>query len=50
MILEVNMMNMVGGLMSGNNGGGLADMIAGMTLQPQIEEVEETTSTEETPQ
>ena len=47
---KVNMMNMVGGLMSGNNGGGLADMIAGMTLQPQIEEVEETTSTEETPQ
>jgi hypothetical protein len=48
---KVNMMNMVGGLMSGNGGGetGLADMIAGMTLQPQIEEVEEST-TEETPQ
>jgi hypothetical protein len=47
---KVNMMNMVGGLMSGGGGEtGLADMIAGMTLQPQIEEVEEST-TEETPQ
>ncbi len=49
---KVNMMNMVGGLMNGggnsNPGNGLADLIAGMTLQqaPKIEELDESTPTD----